>query len=580
VPTRLRLFDVNQLNPIKDWEWNCVIVSTGNTTTLARDDPGSDAVSLRLYGVDTRMRDSSVNPYDEVLYNNCAALHTHPNRLAVMASLFGLAPAPVERCRVLELGCGNGANVIPMAYTFPESRFLGIDLAGRPIATGQAMIRELGLKNITLEQMDILDFPKTAGEFDYIITYGIYSWVPEAVRGKILEISKAHLAPQGVAFVSYNTFPGWRLRQMMREMMQYHTASCSNPQQTIQQARALVQFLAGSSDTASSYGRFLAEELRGVVERPGSGLYHDDLASINDPVYFFQFAEHAAKHGLQFLTETQFIVNQEINAPPEMRETLSRLATDVVQREQYLDFLECRRFRQTLLCHDHASVNRDLSLDIMKSFRYVSLSRLESPDMDLSPGKVVKFGGPRDATMATAHPLAKAALQHLSENWPAPFTIAQVTSAALERIAGAGLAFDSSLESAGEEMCQLLLTAYGAGLVEALTRLPSFALTASERPVASPIARLQLTLGDTVTSLLHTTLEIADPLARRLVMLLDGTRDRSALAEGLSPLIDSGEATVKIDNQPVTDKAAARRVMVDQLEEALNNIARIPLLIG
>jgi methyltransferase-like protein len=182
--------------------------------------------------------------------------------------------------------------------------------------------------------------------------------------------------------------------------------------------------------------------------------------------------------------------------------------------------------------------------------------------------------------MSTAHPLAKAALHHLSENLPAPFTIEQITSAALERLSAAGMVFDSSLESARQEMCQLLLTAYGAGLVEVLSRPPGYTLNVSERPVASPIARRQLALGDTVTSLLHTTLEIADPLARRLVLLLDGTRDRAALIEGLLPLIDSGEATVKIDNQPVTDRTEARRLMVDQLEEALNNVARIPLLIG
>lgn len=523
---------------------------------------------------------ASSNPYDEVLYNNCALLHTHPNRLAILGKLFGLKPVPVESCRVLELGCGDGANLIPMAYSLPHSQFLGIDLAGRPIAKGQAMIEALGLKNISLQQIDILDFPPSAGEFDYIITYGIYSWVPEPVRDKILAISKAHLAPQGVAFVSYNTFPGWRLRQMMREMMQYHVASYSDPHEIIQQARALAQFLADSNDKASGYGGFLTEELRDVMKRKDSGLYHDELAATNAPVYFFQFADHAVKHGLQFLTEAQFMVTQEINARPEMMETLSRLGSDVIRREQYLDFMECRRFRQTLLCHDSTAVNRDLDLDLMKSFWYVSLSRLDLPEIDLNPGKTARFCGARGANMATAHPLAKAALQHLSENWPAPFSIEAITSAALERLSVAGVAFDSSPQNDEQGMCQLLLTAYGAGLVEALSHPTGFTLDVSERPVASPIARHQLSLGDAVTSLLHTTLEITDPLARQLVLLLDGTRDRAALVQGLLPLIDSGEATVKVEGQPVTDRIAARRLMEEQLEEALRNIARIPLLIA
>src|SRR5262245_59779269 len=325
-----------------------------------------------------------MNPYDEVPYSNCAILHTHPRRLAVMASLLGMKPAPVRQCRVLELGCGDGSNLIPMAHALPKSQFFGIDLAGRPIAKGQAMIADLGLENIALQQMDILDFPKNASEFDYIITHGIYSWVPEAVRDKVLEISKAHLAPQGVAFVSYNTYPGWRIRQMTREMMQYHVASLDEPVRKIQQARALAQFVCDSADQETSSGRLLAEEMRQVLIRPEPGLYHDDLASINDPVYFFQFVSHAAKHGLQFLAETQFTAKQDVSAAPEMAETLSRLGADVVQREQYLDFLECRRFRQTLLCHDNIPIDRDINLDLLKSLKFVSLSHLGSPELELN----------------------------------------------------------------------------------------------------------------------------------------------------------------------------------------------------
>src|SRR5262249_37832855 len=209
---------------------------------------------------------------------------------------------------------------------------------------------DLGLHNLVLQQIDILDFPRDAGEFDYIIAHGIYSWVPEVVRDKVLGICKAHLAPHGVAFVSYNTYPGWRIRQMMREMMQYHAAAFADPQEQIRQARALAQFVCDSADRETSSGRLLAEEMRDVLRRPRAGLYHDDLSQINDPIYFVEFAAHAGRHGLQFLAETQFTLGKDFNAPAEMLETLQQISGDVIQREQYLDFLECRRFRQTLLC--------------------------------------------------------------------------------------------------------------------------------------------------------------------------------------------------------------------------------------
>ena len=58
------------------------------------------------------------NPYDEVLYPGYPFAQAHPDRLGAMARLFGMNPAPVEACRVLELGCGDGGNLIPMAVGY------------------------------------------------------------------------------------------------------------------------------------------------------------------------------------------------------------------------------------------------------------------------------------------------------------------------------------------------------------------------------------------------------------------------------------------------------------------------------
>ena len=82
-------------------------------------------------------------PYDELPYPGSAFAQTHPDRLATLATLFGMTPAPVERCRVLELGCGDGGNLIPMAFALPESRFTGVDLATTAIARGQQLIDQV-----------------------------------------------------------------------------------------------------------------------------------------------------------------------------------------------------------------------------------------------------------------------------------------------------------------------------------------------------------------------------------------------------------------------------------------------------
>src|SRR5262245_7165996 len=122
------------------------------------------------------MPDALPNTYDAVLYPGYALTQSHPDRLATLATLFGLAPADVSRCRVLELGCGDGINLISIALSLPEAECVGIDLAAVGIGKGQAIVQELGLKNVTLRQLDLMEVDRDFGQFDFIIAHGVYSW--------------------------------------------------------------------------------------------------------------------------------------------------------------------------------------------------------------------------------------------------------------------------------------------------------------------------------------------------------------------------------------------------------------------
>src|SRR5262245_34330709 len=114
------------------------------------------------------MSQATTTTYEEIPYDSTPRFTTHPDCLATLATLIGMKPAPVDRCRVLELGCGTGGNLIPMAYTLPASRFVGIDLSTRQIASGQAVADSVGIENLDLKAMSILDFDESAGSFDYI----------------------------------------------------------------------------------------------------------------------------------------------------------------------------------------------------------------------------------------------------------------------------------------------------------------------------------------------------------------------------------------------------------------------------
>src|SRR4029078_8634050 len=116
-----------------------------------------------------------------------------------------------------------------MAYRSPHSQFVGIDLSRRAIESGRAMIGELGLANISLHHCNIMDVSEADGGFDYIVAHGVYSWVPQTVREKMLSILKRNLNPQGVAYVSYNALPGAHLRTWASSMMLYHVRNIGEP---------------------------------------------------------------------------------------------------------------------------------------------------------------------------------------------------------------------------------------------------------------------------------------------------------------------------------------------------------------
>ena len=455
---------------------------------------------------------SSVTPYDAVPYPTGSYSQTHPDRLAVMATLFGMSPAPVERCRVLELGCGDGGNLIPMAYALPESTFVGIDLAGRPIEEGRKFAERVALKNLTLAQQDLRTLPADFGTFDYIIAHGLYAWVAPAVQDRILAVCRAHLAPQGVAFVSYNAFPGSHLREMLREMMQYHVRDIPDPGGRLAAAKALLGFLRRAWPEQDDLRYWVGNEAEAALRRQRDTLYHDELTDEYHPAYFHQFAAHAARHELQYLAETEFHEMQETALPQEARETLRKLGPDrILEKEQYLDFIKCRAFRQTLLCRKDVALQRNIPLGIVERFHVET--RAEFLGRDPNPGETIEYRGPRGGSMTTSDPVIQRMMSRLERTWPRGIPFAELNSGELKPT----------------EMAGFVLRMYAAGVVDLRLRAGAFAREPGERPEASRLARLQAERRDVVTNLRHADVRLEDEAIRVLLRLLDGTRDRAAL---------------------------------------------------
>jgi methyltransferase-like protein/protein-L-isoaspartate O-methyltransferase len=526
------------------------------------------------------------NAYDQLPYPSLAYAQTHPDRLATLATVLGMKPAPVDCCRVLELGCASGGNLIPMAYALPGSEFVGVDASQVQIAEGQRVVADLALDNVKLLHMDILDIDASLGQFDYIIVHGVYSWVPPVVRDKILQVCKENLAPQGVSYVSYNTYPGWHMIDIVRGIMVFSSQDVDEPEMRAVKGRSslrqLAEMVPGEGNVYGGFLQMYAQLIDGEVEdssaKSNALLFHDEMEENNDPVYFYQFAAHAARHGLQYLGDFHHASGGAL--APEVTAKLQAMSRNHIELEQHLDFLQNRTFRQTLLCHDDVVLSRSVKASQARAFFAASRAEPVSEEPDIASVSIEQFRGHDGALLSINHPVSKAAMLCLAEAWPRAMSFEELLTAARRRLARE--AKDGNHGSDGDLDAEVLGAnllrghGYSQSLVELHVHAAPVASVAGERPRASRVARLWTSQSDTITNLRHERLKV-DPLVRYLLPFLDGSRDREALLQTLlEGPVARGELTIEQDGTPARDVGQA---LVVEIENTLAWLLGAGLLI-
>ena len=519
--------------------------------------------------------------YDAIPYQSNPFRETRPERLAAIAKLFGLHAPPAEKCRVLEIGCSMGVNLVVMAQDHPRSQFIGIDASSRQITEGWKTIELLGLKNIELKHMDMLDFGADFGEFDYIVSHGVFSWVPLRVQNKMLEICQRHLAPNGVAYISYNTFPGWHIRGIVRDMMLYRGGQFSDPDARLKQAKSLVEFVAQAtrgSDTP--YQRLLQGELNQMSQMEDYYLHHDHLEENNHPVYFHEMARKLAVNGLQYLGEADFSMMVSSNFSPEVAKTLQELgAHDIIQMEQYMDFVRCRYFRKTLICRSSIKLNRMLAPAVVKDLLLASNAVPEPAEVALDAMQSVTFQTSAGYKLTCRSPVTKLALGILQREWPLPLSFAELLIQAKGEAGSKGFPVDGATVEdflAGE-----MLTGMAAGVIEWRLSPVPFTTVVAMTPATPPLARLQAERGYKVTNLRGESVTL-DEIHRQTLKQLDGTRDLAQITQALIASVKRGDMLLHRDNDKtvITEESEMRQILEPALDKVLANLAKRALLVS
>jgi methyltransferase-like protein/trans-aconitate methyltransferase len=505
--------------------------------------------------------------YDVMPYPSKFFLQTHPDRLATLATLFGMNPAKVETCRVLELGCGNGSNLISHAFNLPDARFVGIDLAENHITDAKRAGAELNLRNVEFYQMDVMEMSaEQFGKFDYVIAHGLFSWVPDFVREKTLALYREFLEESGVGYISYNAFPGAHTRQMVQKMMRFHARDTDEPMEKVGKAVSFLAFLGENATEKEIFAPILQSELKRHFEHDAADIFHDDLSDMNTAFYFHEFAELLKQNNLQYLAEAELHAMGTGSLSAEAREFIESLDS-IVEREQYLDFFRGRIFRQTLFCREEVELNRNPEPAVMNKFLLASSVRPISENPELATPKREKFVGMKSVGIEIDHPLTKAALVHLGEIWGRAISFGELLQKAKERIIGQGFKTQNWDEQFYITSAILLQICRGTSLLELHLFQPEAAAEISEKPKVNRLAIWQLPQANNVLTLLNLDVKIEDEVSRRLLEICDGTRDRKNLLEEMRRFIEQSE--------DIEDKETLLRDLPEWMGESLTQLGKL-----
>ncbi len=484
-------------------------------------------------------------PYDDIIYPEAAFAQSHPDRLAMLGTLLGMTPAPVENCRVLELGCGTGGNLIPMAYQYPNSAFVGIDYAATQIDVARAASDAVKLQNIEFLAKNFLDVTdESLGEFDYIIAHGIYSWVPRTVQTKMLDLYKQHLAPNGIAYISYNTLPGWRMYGVGREMMMYRIRNVTDYAERTRIAREFFNFIANipkslDNDThwsqfMNAFGILLQSQASYLQSKPDEMFVHDELEYNNEALYFYEFMERAEAAGLQFLSESYFPYSVLTNFPENVRDFLGAHATNIIELEQFLDYFRNRTFRQTLLVHSDLQLDRRIKPQQLAKLLITSpMTKSPAAPEDGVPNGIKFATRSNELSFASNDPMTVSSFSLLTAAYPAEYSLLELVEAARADAYTYQIppkTLDQDLQSTAANILQSFGRSYD--MVELRASPAPMVIEISEHPIASFYARYQAQNSLVVTNQRHERVNL-DETTRFVMLRLDGQTSAEDIAREL-----------------------------------------------
>ena len=514
-----------------------------------------------------------------VSYESHAIPQSAPGHLAAIAHVFGLDTPATSSARVLEFGCGSGANVIPFAACHPNARVVGIDSSQVQLDQGLERVRELGLTNVELRRGDVTSVePSDLGRFDFIICHAVFSRMPEPGQEAMLSAVRRLLTPDGVAYVSYHVYPGWKAQEIVRDAMLLRGGERATAGERLSYAQGMLDFLAEVSPADGVMAKALADFGAIRAGSPGDAVMHEYLQAFHAPCYFLEFGKRCEPHSLSYLADacpqTMFPVNYGANvAEPLLREC----GHSQMLVEQYLDFFVNRTFRQSLLVHCERApqIRYQLHRSRFRALHFAAwlpplaeATRLDASDQE--------YGRP-EANLFTADPGVKAALDALTARWPWTLSRPELLYGMHSRLAAAGVEPSVDQNDRVDELLEaLIMRGMASYRLEPVVAKPMGHPWRFDEPLRRIAELVQWAELPLVFNRWHEEV-LLPPIDRHLLPLLDGTRDRDALADELMTLLRDDVIRFERDGSRLWGEVELRAAALEYIDATPLRLAQLKL---
>ncbi|WP_284615938.1 methyltransferase regulatory domain-containing protein [Aquabacterium humicola] len=272
----------------------------------------------------------------------------NPLRMKLAFLRAGLMPPEVGTACELGFGQGLGTNLHAAASA---THWCGTDFNPAQAAFAQQLAAASGSGARLLDE-SFAEFTARTDlpDFDFIALHGIWSWINDDNRHRIVDFVRRKLKVGGVLYTSYNTLPGWAPFAPMRHLLARHAEVMGTDGRGIvsqvDDALAFADQLLAQNPNYVRANPMVPERLKQVKAQDRHYVAHEYFNRDWHPMHFATMAEWLAPAKLGFACPAHLLDHVDnLNLTPEQQDFLKAIP-DAGFRESVRDFITNQQFRR------------------------------------------------------------------------------------------------------------------------------------------------------------------------------------------------------------------------------------------